>query len=295
MRRLPATTLLLLCIISVWGCRPQGRSRASAEAPLAVRVEPVRITTVRRTVQLLATLQGENQAMVFSKIAGRVTAIAKPEGSAVTAGEPIAYVLNDIPGMDYQPGPVPSPITGTVGRIYVEPGQTVSPSTPLAAVASFSSRIKARALVSEADLTHIRRGARVELSFSAIPDTTFTGTVSSVPPMLDPLTRSAAVEISVANTGRRLIPGMAAAVKVLTEERRDVPAIPSAALLTDGSNKVVVVEGTTARFRAIQTGLWGDELVEVTGGLQPGERVVTLGKEHIRDGQAVNPVEAEEQ
>lgn len=295
MRRILAISLVMLCVACLWGCRKQSRSHTKTETPLAVRVEPVRIATVTRTIQLLATLQGENQAMVFSKITGRVTSIVKPEGASVTAGEPIAYVINDAPGMDYQPGPVLSPITGTVGRVYVEPGQTVSPSTPLAAVSSFSGRIKARALVSEADLPYIRRGAKAELSFSAIPDTTFTGTVASVPPMLDPLTRSAAIEISVANSGRRLIPGMAAAVRILAEERPKVTAIPSAAFFADGSNRVAVVEGTTVRFRTVQTGLWGDELVEVTNGLQAGERVVTLGKEHIRDGQNVNPVETEGQ
>ncbi|MEO0073473.1 MAG: efflux RND transporter periplasmic adaptor subunit [candidate division WOR-3 bacterium] len=293
MRRIPAMTLLILSLISIWGCRGQKHGGTRAEAPLAVRVEPVRTANVVRTVHLLATLQGENQTMVFSKIAGRVTAIVKPEGTTVAAGEPIAYVLNDIPGMDYQPGPVLSPITGTVGRVYVEPGQSVSPSTPLAVVASFSSRIKARALVSEADLPYIRRGARVELEFSAIPDTVFSGTVTSVPPMLDPLTRSAAIEIAVANPGRRLVPGMSAGVRVLAEERQNAIAVPLTALFTDGTYRVTVVEGNIARFRTVQIGLLGDELVEITSGLQPGERVVTLGKEHIRDGQAVNPVETQ--
>ncbi|MEO0079348.1 MAG: efflux RND transporter periplasmic adaptor subunit [candidate division WOR-3 bacterium] len=293
MKRISKLLLVTVGLLSMMGCRMANRSRAQGKPVPAVRVALVQRTTVVRTVQLLGTLQGEQQVMVFPKFAGRVTEITRPEGSSVTAGEPIGYLVNDIPGMDYKPGPVLSPITGTVGKIYVEVGQTVNPATPFAAVASFASRLRFKAAVSDADLPFVRRGAKAELFFSSFPDTTFSGTVSQVSPMLDPMSRSATVEITVANPQGRLVPGMAGSARLVAEEKRDVLAIPLAALWTTDDSRVVVVANGTARFQPVTLGLRGDELVEVTSGLTLGEKVATIGKERIKDGEPVTVVEEE--
>ncbi|MEO0081796.1 MAG: efflux RND transporter periplasmic adaptor subunit [candidate division WOR-3 bacterium] len=283
-------TLAIIVIVFSPACRPQ-REKQETRLAQAVAVITVQKTTVRRTIQLLGTLEGERQVMAMSKVAGRVTEIVRPEGSTVSEGEPIAYVVNDIPGMDYKPGPVLAPVSGTVGKVYVEVGQTVAPTMPVAVVSSFSSTIKARALVSDADLRFVRTGATARVSVSAVPDTVFLGRVSRVTPMVDPLSRSATVELSIPNTARRLVPGMTASIRLLAEEKQDVVALPLGALFTDGFSRVVVIKDRVAHFRDIKTGLVGDSLVEVVTGLEPGEKVATTGKERVRDGETVNPVE----
>jgi multidrug efflux pump subunit AcrA (membrane-fusion protein) len=272
---------------------PGGPGRKQADRlTQSVEVVTVGLDTVTRTVQLLGMLQGERQAMAMPKFAGKVTEIVKPEGSPVTEGDPIALVVNDIPGMDYKPGPVRSPVSGVVGKVYVEVGQTVAPSMPVAAVSSFTDRVKVKAAVSDADLPFVKTGAQAAISVSAIPDRTFSGHVSQVSPMLDPMSRSATVELSVANQSRKLIPGMTASVRLTLERRAGVLTIPSSALFTDGGNRVVVVEGSTARVREIAVGLSGDAGVEVISGLTAGDKVATTGKERVKDGETVNPVQA---
>lgn len=284
-------SISVLTLILPLACRMQ-HSKQQARPVQTVAVITVQKATVRRTVQLLGTLEGEQQAMATSKVTGRVTQIVKREGSEVKEGEPIAYVINDIPGMDYKPGPVLAPISGTVGKVYVDVGQTVSPAAPVAVISNFSSMVKATALASDADMPFIKVGAPARIAVSALPDTTFVGKVSQVSPMVDPMSRSATAEISIPNPGRRLVPGMTVSVTLLAEERKDVVALPIAALFSDGSNRVVVVEEKTARYRSIVTGLVGDDMVEVTSGLNPGEKVATTGKERVREGETVNPVEA---
>ncbi len=287
-------TGLLFVIITalLYGCGG-GKKEKTASLP-AVQVIPCEIRTVTRSIQLLGILQGEQQVIVTSKITGRVTEIVKPEGSFIGVDEPIAYVVNDIPGIDYKPGPVCSPIAGVVGKVYVEVGQVVSPTIPFAAIARFSERIKMKAAVSDADLPYIRRGAKATVSFSAFPETSFIGTVTQVSPMLDPQSRSATVEITIPNPRSKLVPGMAGMARITVEEKRNVLSIPVSALFTTDENKVVVVEKGIARFRWITIGLHGDEWVEVISGLQPSELVATLGKELTKDGQQVAVAEAEE-
>lgn len=267
-----------------------GRKGRPPAPPPAVTVVKVERGTVSRSIQLLGTLQGEEQVTVYPKVAGRVTEIIKPEGTRVNAEEPIGYVVQDIPGMDYKPGPVRSPISGVVGKVYVEKGQTVAPSVPFAAVARFADRVKMKAAVSDADLRFVKPGAKVLVSFSIYPDTLFFGTVSRVSPMLDPLSRSATVEITIPNQGRKLMPGMAGMARIVVEEKRDVVRVPTSALFATGEPKVVVVKDSLTSFRQVVFGLKGDEWVEVISGLEPNEDVVTLGKEGVKEGQKVNPV-----
>jgi membrane fusion protein (multidrug efflux system) len=288
-----STVVTMAAMVTLTGCGNMGTGKAAAAKKPAVTVAVVAVgrNAVTRSIQLLGTLEGEQQANAMPKFAGRVTEIVKREGSYVSAGDPIVSMVNDVPGMDYRPGPVVAPISGVVGKVYVQVGQAVSPAMPVAVVSNYASRIKVRAAVSDADLPYVRTGARAQVMVSAIPDRVFSGAVSQVTPMLDPMTRSATVEVLVPNSSRLLVPGMSASLKLTAEERRDVVAVPAAALFTDGNNRVVVVANGVARFRDIQTGLVGEELVEVVSGLEPGELVATTGKENVKDGEAVNPVE----
>jgi membrane fusion protein (multidrug efflux system) len=280
--------------LALAGCGNMGKGKTAGEKKQAVSVAviPVERNTVTRSVQLLGTLEGEQQANAMPKFAGRVTEILRPDGSFVNAGDPIVSIVNDVPGMDYKPGPVVAPISGVVGKVYVQVGQAVSPVTTVAVISSYVGRIKVKAAVSDADLPYIKTGARAQVAVSAIPDSIFGGVVSQVSPMLDPMTRSATVDVLVPNSSRRLVPGMTASLSLIAEEKKDVVSVPNSALFTDGHSRVVVVAGGVARFRDIQTGLVGDQFVEVVSGLEPGEQVVTTGKENVKDGEAVNPIEA---
>jgi len=113
-----------------------------------------------------------------------------------------------------------------------------------------------------------------------------------VTPFVDTASRSATVEITVPNSEHRLVPGMTAGVRLVLERRENVVALPLAALFSTDQTKIVVVDGTTAHFRTIATGLVGDDKVEVLSGINVGEKVATTGKERVEDGQTVKPIEA---
>jgi len=272
-----------------------GRGKKEERLVQSVETYTVRLDTVVRTVQLLGTLQGDKQAMAMPRIAGRVTEIVRPEGSSVSEGDPIAYVVNDVPGMDFKPGPVTAPVTGTVGKVYVEVGQSVAPGMPVASVASYGTRVGVKVNVSDQDLRFVRPGARGVVTVAAFPDETFASTVSRVTPILDQVSRTATAELVVENRSRQLVPGMACAVRLALERREAAVAVPLTALFNDGSMRIVVLDGTTARFRPVKLGLVGDRVVEVVSGIQPGEKVITIGKERIKDGDQVKTAESTQQ
>jgi len=283
--------LCFLLVTTIFlNCGPRG-PREKARIAQSVNVVPVKKNTVKRTVKLLGTIYGEQQAVAMSKIAGRVTKIVRTEGAYVNEGEAIAYVVNDIPGMDYKPGPVISPISGIVGKVYVEVGQAVAPTVPVATISSYSSKVKVKASISDHDLGFVKIGARADVSVSAYSEIIFEGKVTQFSPVLDPMSRAATVEVTVPNRNKKLVPGMACSVSLILEQKQDVISIPQAALFTDGFSKVVVIDGNKARFKDIEIGLIGDEWVEVVSGLNVGDKVATIGKERVQEGEEVKPVE----
>lgn len=268
-------------------CGPKGK-QTDKKTTHTVAVVQVNLNTVIRTVELFGSVFGDLQVTVYPKIMGRVTQIVKPEGSNVNQGDTILFILNDIPGMDYRPGPVLSPIAGVIGKIYVDIGQSAVQSMPVASVAEYSNNIKVKAPISDQDLAYVKKGARALVSVAAIANGTFEGKVTNVSSVIDPMSGSALVEITVPNLSKTLIPGMAADVRLVMEEKNNVTALPLVALFTDGFSKVLVVDNNNiARFREIKTGLIGNELVEIKSGINVGEKVITTGKERVGDGDAV--------
>jgi len=276
------------------GCGNTGKRKGKVEErqAIAVAVATADTGTVIRSTNLVGTLVGEQQVTVSPKVAGRVTEIARAEGSFVKAGDPILYIVNDVPGMDYKPGPVLSPIDGVVGKVNVEVGQTAAPGMPVATVASYASRIRVKAAVSDADLPYVKVGEAADVSVSAIPNQVFSGRVTQISPMVDAMSRSATVEITLPNDQHRLVPGMTASVRLVVERREHVVAVPLSALFSTDKTRAIIIDGTTARSRPIQTGLMGDNTVEIVSGIQPGDKVATVGKERVQDGETVRAVEA---
>ena len=72
--------------------------------------------------------------------------------------------------------------------------------------------------------------------------------------------------------------------------------IPSDAILTNGTEQYVfVVDGESAKQIAVQTGVTGDGVTEITAGLAGGETLVVKGQSYLSDGAAVRVVSEEEE
>ena len=88
--------------------------------------------------------------------------------------------------------------------------------------------------------------------------------------------------------------GMFADVSFRTDTSADTIVIPTEAILTSNNIQYVfVVEGDTARYQEVTTGLSGNGVTEVTGGLEAGQQLVTVGQAYLSDGDAVRIVSGE--
>jgi Cu(I)/Ag(I) efflux system membrane fusion protein len=100
-----------------------------------------------------------------------------------------------------------SPIGGVVIRKMVNEGAYVTTGTPIYTVADLS-QLWVLLDAYESDLPWIRYGQEVQFTTEAHPGEAFTGWVSFIDPVLDPVTRTVRVRVDVPNPQGRLRPEM---------------------------------------------------------------------------------------
>jgi HlyD family secretion protein len=191
---------------------------------------------------------------------------------------------------------ITSPIDGVVLSKSVEEGQTVAASfnTPeLFTIAQDLTDMRVIADIDEADIGGVLEGQRVTFTVDAFPDDQFEGNVTQVRQQATTESNVVTYEvvISARNNDLKLKPGLTANVTIFTLEKNDVLAVPSRALrftpneallskgqtIADcqGDHKVWTLDGNTFKAHAVSIGTTNGVLTEITGGLQPGAKVLT--------------------
>jgi membrane fusion protein (multidrug efflux system) len=265
----------------------KGPQREEESRAIPVEVMTVTRNTVESTCELIGTLYADKTAQVFPETVGRITRIFVNEGSYVSKGSKIMALRNETIGFEYEEGFITAPISGNIATVMVDAGSMVSPQTPVAVVVEYS-RVEAALNVSENALGCIQKGSTVKVVVDALPDTSFSGKVSEMSPVIDPMTRTIAVKARVDNPKKLLKPGMTARVILTLGLKKNVIAIPRDALL---DSYLFVVKDSVAERRDIEVGLIGDEYIEVLAGLSEGEKVVVVGQQRLAGGENVNPVQ----
>lgn len=185
-----------------------------------------------------------------------------------------------------------APIDGMVAERHLDGGAQVASSTTLVTVVDVD-RVLVSAEVTESDygrlLPHVQEGGRLLARVSvAASETAIEGRVRAVAPAFDSETRTARVEIEVANAERRLLPGMFARVEIVLREVQDTCLVPVGALVErSGERGVYVVTDEVARFRAQRIGIEGDGWVQVLDRLEPATLLVGTGNHLVSDGSRV--------
>jgi cobalt-zinc-cadmium efflux system membrane fusion protein len=179
--------------------------------------------------------------------------------------------------------PIQSPAGGVVLERLVSAGTVVNPGSPVFTISDLSS-LWLIAAVNESDLSKVRVGQKVEISVRAYPQRVFTGTTKWLGESLDPTTRTLQVRVLVPNSGGALKPEMFATARFTFGSFRPAIVIPEAAVQNLNGQPTVFVQTGAETFqpRVIVTGLSQDGQVEITQGLQPGDRVVIKGAYQLK-------------
>jgi len=187
---------------------------------------------------------------------------------------------------------VRAPITGTVSKRHIQPGEKVSFDAPLLSIVDLTE-LEVQAQVPISDVTQIRKGMPTHVDVEGINGRKFDGRVERINPSAEPGTRTINVYISLSNEESLLKAGMFARVLMTVAPEVEVPALPLSAVRTEAAQTFVwlLADDKLAR-RNIVLGKRDEraQLVEVTSGLAPGEVVLATKFDNLKDGLAARVI-----
>jgi multidrug efflux pump subunit AcrA (membrane-fusion protein) len=187
-----------------------------------------------------------------------------------------------------------SPISGIVADRPVYPGEMPASGTALLSIVDISQVVaRANIPVKEASAIKVGRPATI-----AGPDGDIAGKVIVVSPAVDPSTTTVEVWVQAMNPGEKLKPGATVHLSIKAETLTDVIIVPAAALLNSdtGTDKVMVAGADgLAHERVINVGVRQGDNVEITSGVQEGEKVIVSGGLGLEDKAKIKIVEKAEE
>ncbi|MDP3495865.1 MAG: efflux RND transporter periplasmic adaptor subunit [Hyphomonadaceae bacterium] len=187
---------------------------------------------------------------------------------------------------------VVSPATGVILRRDAERGQMVTAGQPILQLGEDRTGIIVRAQLSSVDVARVRAGDIAEINIPGRERRS--GKVTQISPKMAANMGSFEVEIRL-DDPKDLKSGEVAEVLIAAKPISGQPdktafLIPAISLIDaradQGMVYVVGADGKATR-RSVQTEGITDAGVVVTGGLQPGEAIITRGASMVRDGDAV--------
>lgn len=269
-------------------------NNAAAESAVPVIVAPVISGEVERILRYTGTVEPEEEVNVYPKISGRLTSVKVEEDDRVARDQTVAVIDPEITGQRFEPFEVTSPIAGTIANVFLDPGAYVTQMQPVVRVINDRS-VKVGVGVLEKDYHVVKDGTPVRIQLDALPGKVRKARISNRSPVVDARTGTARAEIRLDNADGMLKAGMFARVEVIVEAFDDATLMPLAATLTEVlpgrgtrvETTVFVVDGDVARSRDVVLGLAGPTHYQVLDGLKPGEQVIVIGQNLLRDGSKI--------
>jgi RND family efflux transporter MFP subunit len=185
---------------------------------------------------------------------------------------------------------VTSPISGTVSAVNVKYGEMASSAAPAVTITKLDA-LNVSLSVPENIVNALQVGQTAQVTVTSAGDKKLDGKIQSIAPSSDARTQLYTVKIAIENVGGVIKPGMFAQVEIPTRTKADVLTVKSQAIvLKNGQNTVFVVEDDRAVAKSVESGLDTGAEVEITGGLNAGDKVVTKGQTMVEQGSKVKVV-----
>jgi membrane fusion protein (multidrug efflux system) len=180
-----------------------------------------------------------------------------------------------------------APFAGVVARRHVKAGARLA-----AGEAAFTivdpSVLRADIEVPERDLALLAAGQPALVTAPVVPACTMQATLAAIAPAIDRRTGTGSARVDLVDRDGHCRPGLNVRVAVEYTAIADAVLVPRVAVVDGaGGPAVFVVEDGAAVRRPVMLGLTAGDEMQVTQGLDGGERVITLGQQRLLSGDPV--------
>jgi membrane fusion protein (multidrug efflux system) len=179
---------------------------------------------------------------------------------------------------------------GTVNSLTLKVGESFSPGTQVLQIVN-TDNLKVVVQVPEIYQERIKVGTPVKIAFPGLNGKTITATVHIAGQVISSANRAFQVEIRIPNSSD-IRANQVAIVKLQDYTASNVLTIPINTVQSDETGKYVMLgvndKGkTVAHKKTITIGQTYADKVEVAGGLQPGDQLITDGYQGLYEGQLI--------
>ena len=236
-------------------------------------------------------VQANNTISVYPSIGGKITKVYVTLGSTVKRGDKIAEVDPSTPGTFYEVSPVYAPISGSITALPLTVGTSVNTSTAIAQIGDINE-LQIKAKVPERDIAALELDLPADVSLVAYKGETLKAHVIRVSPIVDEVSRTKEIYLSVDKEDSRINAGMYAKVKLYTTTHKNALVVPFDAVQTVDSKYYVYVinEDSTVTETEVTLGVNVDGNVQLLSGVSAGQKVVVSGAQSLTDGAKVKEI-----
>ncbi len=196
-----------------------------------------------------------------------------------------ARAQEDLVRVQLSYGVVTSPIDGTVASRNIDPGEIVSPSSPLMTIVD-ASVLKLQGNVAQAIAALLKPGVAVKIHVDGVRAGDYQGTITQVGPVAASSGQFFPVIVSVKNDGR-LMAGMTALASFDVKGPQSILVPRTALMSANGQAYAFILSQGRVSRRSVTLGLENATTVEVLGGLSEGDRVADSSVDTLQDGMEV--------
>jgi RND family efflux transporter MFP subunit len=247
-----------------------------------------------------ATAQYEQAQADFDRTAALYErdAVSKAQLDQARAARDMAAAARDDAAANLGDTRLAAPFAGLVGEIFVENFQDVGPSEKILSLIAVDE-VDIEVDLPESIVARLRQGEsekRITARFESAPGREFDLVVSELATQANSRTQTYRATFRMQQPeGVNILPGMTANVFGRNEDASGVgiaPVVPAAAVVAgpDGGSHVWVVDTSamTVHRRAVATGsLSGEDGIEITEGLEPGETIAISAVARLSEGMQV--------
>lgn len=177
---------------------------------------------------------------------------------------------------------------GYITERLIEVGDRVNANQQVYTIEDFSPLL-IRVYVPTSDAIKLKTGMSAEVTTDIIPGRIFKGNVKLINPRIDVQTGTVKVTVELYDKTLSVKPGMFVEVRIVVGQKENVLVIPRKAVLyKQNLTHVFVMQQSQVSQRQVELGLTEEDMVEITGGLEEGEKIITVGVEGLKEGQRVN-------
>jgi HlyD family secretion protein len=172
-----------------------------------------------------------------------------------------------------------APFDGTITQANAIPGATVSTGTQIFRIDDLSNLVIA-VQVTEIDINGVQDGQPATITFDAIPNKTYNGTITQTDLAGTVGTNSVnfTVNVKITDADALVKPGMAANVTIITNQVDNALLVPSTSIFTDsasGQQYVYLIQDGTPTMVVVTVGATSDTTSQILdGGLKEGDTII---------------------